>query len=159
MSLPEVSVVVVSYNQGVFLRQAIESVLHQTKHVEKTIIINNGSTDVTDSIAREYLDLYYPYIEYYQYTHNRGHHAAFNRGLELTKTEYVSFLDADDELDHTYFAKLLQQFSKSHSPAISYSNTLLFGPRERSAWLTFPNEWREKREAPTPFGILLTPNQ
>jgi glycosyltransferase involved in cell wall biosynthesis len=139
-----VTVVIVSYNQGLFLRQAIESVLRQTKHVDKTIIINNGSTDSTDTIAREYLELYFPYIEYYSYHHNRGQVAAYNRGLELTKTDYVVFLDADDELDHTYVAKILHQFSKDENAAICYSNTLLFGPREYSTWLAYPTEWRKK---------------
>ncbi|MFH0773321.1 MAG: glycosyltransferase family A protein, partial [bacterium] len=111
-----VTVVVVAYNHGAFLRQAIESVLHQTQHVDKTIIINNGSSDLTDVIAREYLDLYYPYIEYYSYTHNRGQLVAFNRGLELAKTDFTCFLDADDELDHTYIAKTIHAFSQdSHA--------------------------------------------
>ncbi|MCX6732965.1 MAG: glycosyltransferase family A protein [Candidatus Roizmanbacteria bacterium] len=139
-----VTVVIVSYNQGHFLRQAVESVLHQTKHVDKTIIINNGSTDTTDAIAREYLELYFPYIEYYSYHHNRGQIAAYNRGLDLSKTAFTTFLDADDELDHTYTAKMLHQFSLDPSAAIIYSNTLLFGPRERSSWLTYPEEWRKK---------------
>lgn len=139
-----VTVIIVSYNQGAFLRQAIESVLHQTLNVDKTIIINNGSTDNTDEIAKEYLALYYPYIHYYPYHHNRGQQFAFNKGLELATTEYVSFLDADDELDHTYMAKMLHGFSQDKSSAITYSNTLLFGPRERSAWLTYPSEWRKK---------------
>lgn len=144
MSSSHVTVVIVSFNQGAFLRQAIDSVLHQTLNVDKTIIINNGSTDKTDEIAKEYLSLYYPYIEYHPYQHNRGQLFAFNRGLELTTTDYVCFLDADDELDHTYIAKVLHGFSKDKSAAISYSNTLLFGPREKSAWLSFPPEWRKK---------------
>jgi glycosyltransferase involved in cell wall biosynthesis len=139
-----ITTVIVSYNHGSFLRQAIESVLHQTQHVDKTIIINNGSSDLTDVIAKEYLNLYFPYVEYHPYIHNRGQLSAFNRGLELTQTEYVCFLDADDEIDHTYVAKMLHSFAKDPTAAVTYSNTLLFGPREKSAWLTFPREWRKK---------------
>jgi len=141
---PSITVVIVGNNHGPFLRQAIESVLHQTQHVDKTILINNGSNDLTDLIAKEYLNLYYPYVEYYPYTHNRGQQTAFNRGLELTKTDYVCFLDADDELDHTYISKMIHAISQDTFAAISYSNTLLFGPREKSSWLTFPPEWRKK---------------
>lgn len=144
---PSLTIIIVSYNHAPFLRQAIESVLHQTQHVDKTIIINNGSTDETDSIAREYLELYYPYIEYYPYMHNRGQLMAFNRGLELAKSDYVCFLDADDELDHTYVAKMLHSVSQDKKAAIAYSNTNLFGPREKSAWLTYPPEWRRKEES------------
>lgn len=139
-----VTVVIVSYNQGAFLRQAIESVLHQTLNVDKTIIINNGSTDETDAIAQEYLSLYYPYIEYHPYHHNRGQLFAFNKGLELTDTEYVCFLDADDELDHTFVAKMSHALLSDKQAAIAYSNTLLFGPREKSAWLASLPEWRRK---------------
>ena len=126
------------------MRQAIESVLHQTQHVDKTIIINNGSTDLTDSIAREFLELYYPYIEYHPFTHNRGQCTAFNRGLELTKTQYVCFLDGDDELDRTYVSRMLHTLTANKTAAFAYSNTLIFGPRERSTWLTYPSEWRKK---------------
>lgn len=144
MSSSGVTVVVVSYNQGAYLRQAIESVLHQTMHVEKTIIINNGSTDNTNEIAKEYLSLYYPYIEYHPYHHNRGQLFAFNKGLELVDTQYSCFLDGDDELDHTYIAKLHTAFTTNKQEAIAYSDTLLFGPRERSAWLASPSGWRHK---------------
>jgi len=140
----QVTVVIVANNHGAFLRQALESVLHQTLHVDRTIIINNGSTDTTDTIAREYLDLYFPYIHYYPYIHNHGQLAAFNRGLELTNTEFVCFLDGDDEIDHTYCAKLLHTIQKDKQAAIAYCNTHVFGPREKSAWLTFPQEWRQK---------------
>ncbi len=145
MSSGDVTVVVVSYNQGIFLRQAIDSLLHQTKSVARIIIINNGSTDATDSIAREYISLYYPLIHYYEYQTNRGQLSAFNKGLFLSQTEYTAFLDADDELDHSYVTKHVKGLSKSPTAAIAYCDTLLFGRREKSAWLTFPYEWREKQ--------------
>ena len=144
MATSDVTVVIVSYNQGLYLRQAIESVLHQTLNADKTIIINNGSTDDTDKIAKEYLTLYYPYVEYHSFPHNRGQLFAFNKGLELAHSEYVCFLDADDELDHTYLAKTIHHFARNKKAAIVYSNTLLFGPREHFAWLTYPRAWRRK---------------
>ncbi len=142
--MSSLTVIIVAHNHGPYIRQAIESVLHQTYHVNKTIIINNGSSDLTELIAKEYLNLYFPYIEYHSFIHNRGQLAAFNKGLELSKTEYTCFLDADDELDHTYIAKMLTLGMKNPHPAIIYSNFLLFGPREKLAWLTYPTEWRRK---------------
>jgi len=139
-----VTAIVVAYNHGLFLRQALESILHQTKHVDKTIIINNGSTDNTEDIAKEYVDLYYPYIQNYSYKENRGQLTAFNRGLELSDTTYTCFLDGDDEIDHRYIALALHGFEKEKKAAVAYSNTVLFGPREYSAWLTYPKEWRKK---------------
>ncbi|MFH0772989.1 MAG: glycosyltransferase, partial [bacterium] len=74
----------------------------------------------------------------------RGQLVAFNRGLELAKTDFTCFLDADDELDHTYIAKTIHAFSQDSHAVVSYSNMLLFGPRDYSAWLTYPTEWRKK---------------
>jgi len=139
---PSITAVIVSYNHGVYLRQAIESILHQTLPIQKTLIINNGSTDFTEKIAREYVELYFPSVEYHSYAHNHGQRTAFNRGLDLAQTDYVFFLDADDELDHTYAAKVFHSFSKNQQAVLSYSDTLIFGARERSAWLDYPQAWR-----------------
>lgn len=141
---PDVTVIVVSYDQGIFLRQAIESVLHQTKHVEQIILIDNGSTDETAQIMRQYVELYYPLITSYSYVHNQGAQAAFNKGLEHAHGTYTCFLDADDELDHTYIARTVDALKKNKKAAVAYSNIHLFGPRDLSAYYTFPREWRRK---------------
>ncbi len=87
-----VSIITPVYNGEKYLRQAIESVLNQTYHHWELVIIDDGSTDNTDSIIKSYDD---PRIKY-TYQENRGQAAALNHGLNLALGDYVTTLDADD---------------------------------------------------------------
>ncbi len=104
MIKPTVSIVIPCYQQGSYLRQAIESVLGQTLANVETIVVNDGSTDNTDEIASEFADR----IRCIRQS-NRGLMAARNRAIREAAGEYILFLDADDmlhpqALEHQYSA-------------------------------------------------------
>lgn len=86
-----VSVVIPCYNQGRFLGEAIESVLHQSYRDFEIIVIDDGSTDSTRQVA-----LGQP-VRYFSQS-NQGLSAARNRGIREGQGEYFVFLDADDRL-------------------------------------------------------------
>jgi glycosyltransferase involved in cell wall biosynthesis len=88
---PLVSVVIPCYNQGRFLREAVESVRRQTYPRVEVIVVDDGSTDDTAAVADE---LRVRCIR----QENRGLAGARNRGLADSTGEYVVFLDADDRL-------------------------------------------------------------
>ena len=89
---PLVSIVIPCYNQGRFLAEAIESARRQAyPHIE-IVVVDDGSTDQTASIAQRYSG-----VTYIAQT-NSGAAAARNAGLEESRGEYVIFLDADDRL-------------------------------------------------------------
>jgi len=87
---PFVSVIVPAYNAENFLGEAIESILAQTYQSYEIIVVDDGSKDRT----REIVSLYPSVI--YVYQTNAGTAAARNRGVEVARGEYLSFLDADD---------------------------------------------------------------
>ena len=86
-----VSVVIPCFNQGHFLRSAIESVRRQHRPVIECIVVDDGSTDDTSAVATQ---LGATLIE----QRNKGLSAARNAGLFAARGEFVIFLDADDEL-------------------------------------------------------------
>lgn len=88
---PLVSTVIPSYNYAPFLRQAIESVLGQGYPNVEVLVVDDGSTDGSDEIAREYGDR----IRFFQQA-NQGVSAARNRGIQESRGSLVAFLDADD---------------------------------------------------------------
>jgi glycosyltransferase involved in cell wall biosynthesis len=90
---PLVSVIIPCYRQGRFLRMAVDSALAQTyPHVE-ILVINDGSDDDTDEVARGYGDR----IRYFSRT-NAGLCASRNLGMAEARGAYFKFLDADDHL-------------------------------------------------------------
>lgn len=91
------TVVVPAYNVERFLAQCIESLVHQTVIKHKVIIVNDGATDSTGSIAKKYAEKYPTLIRYVE-QNNKGLSAARNAGLALVDTPYVAFLDSDDWL-------------------------------------------------------------
>jgi len=88
---PLVSVVIPAYNCGAYVEEAVESALCQTYDALEVIVVDDGSTDAT----REKLSRFGDRIRVI-HQENRGSSSARNRGLELSRGEFVAFLDADD---------------------------------------------------------------
>lgn len=89
---PLVSVIVTCYNYGQYLKTCLESILSQTYPNIEQILINDGSTDNSLAIAKEF-----PSVQIHT-TQRVGVSAARNIGVQLSKGEFVVFVDADDYL-------------------------------------------------------------
>ena len=90
-SVPLVSVVIPSFNSAHTLGQTLDSVLaQQYPHIE-TIVVDDGSTDATETVVRQYGDR----VCYIRQA-NGGLASARNAGLTQTRGAYVALLDADD---------------------------------------------------------------
>ena len=93
---PFISVVIPAYNAEQFLDETLESVLSQTYENWECIIVNDGSTDNTESIAKKWCER----DSRFRLTikENGGLSSARNWGIKESKAEYIAFLDADDIL-------------------------------------------------------------
>jgi glycosyltransferase involved in cell wall biosynthesis len=88
----KVSVILPTYNYAHYIEEAVESVLHQTFSDFELIIVDDGSTDDTQSVLSRIDD---PRIQIVS-TPNRGLCAACNEGLDRARGEFIAFLGADD---------------------------------------------------------------
>lgn len=86
-----VTVVIPAWNAEAWIERALDSVLGQTRPPDELIVVNDGSTDGTESLVRTYGD---PVRLLSQ--ENRGLSAARNVGIEVARGRWVAFLDADD---------------------------------------------------------------
>jgi len=89
--MPQVSVIIPTYNRERFVSKAIDSILHQSFTDYEIIVIDDGSTDGTQNVLKPYMNL----IRYI-YQDNRGVSAARNRGVQESRGELLAFLDSDD---------------------------------------------------------------
>jgi len=112
-----ISVIIPVYNAEKYLRQCLDSVLHQTYVKLQVICVDDGSTDGSLFILDEYrsLDKRVEVI----HKENGGVSSARNLGLDLAKGEYTAFVDADDLIDKDYFEGLLQPFKDDTKTDIS----------------------------------------
>lgn len=92
MNGPLVSVIVAAYNAERYLGAALESLFAQDYEPFETIVIDDGSEDGTETVARSF-----PGVAYLR-QENSGPAAARNNGLSRAQGEFVAILDSDDLL-------------------------------------------------------------
>ena len=93
MNVPAVSVILPAYNCEKFIGKAIESVLQQTFTDFELIIINDGSTDTTESVIHEFND---QRITYLKNSKNQGLIYTLNKAIAHANGNYIARMDADD---------------------------------------------------------------
>lgn len=108
-----VSVIIPAYNCERYLGEAIESVLSQDHRPLELIVVNDGSTDNTETIAGRYGDRII-----YIGQENRGPAAARNRGLQISRGEVIGFLDADDLWSENKLSLQLTRLAEDRSVEI-----------------------------------------
>src|SRR5207245_77302 len=96
-NLPLVSVIIVNYNYGRFLKQATDSVFEQTYPNIECIIVDNASTDCSIGVLLD-ISREYPSARIVRRKDPGGQSLASKEGFEASSGEYVVFLDADDYL-------------------------------------------------------------
>ncbi len=114
-----VSIIMPSYNTGVYIAETIESVLSQTYQNWELLIVDDCSTDETDEIVKGFLSD--ERIQYLKNEENSG--AAFSRNIALraAKGKWIAFLDSDDLWMPEKLEKQIK-FMKNNGYSFSYTN-------------------------------------
>ena len=100
-----VSVVIPVFNTAPYLRECLDSVLSQTLTDFEAICVDDGSSDNSLSILREY-EAKDPRIKVVAFPSNRGLCEARNYGIDNAAGDYIYLLDSDDWMDETYLEEL-----------------------------------------------------
>lgn len=110
MMPPLVSVIIPSYNHGRFIGRALQCLLAQTYAHWEAIVVDNHSTDDTDSVLKLFSD---PRIRV-EKIHNQGIIAVSrNQGIRAARGEWIAFLDSDDWWTAEKLARCLQEESRA----------------------------------------------
>lgn len=95
---PLVSIIMIFLNEERFIEEAIASILHQSYTDWELWLVDDGSTDRSTAIAKQYARQYHHQIYYLDHNNhqNQGMSASRNLGINQAKGKYIGFLDADD---------------------------------------------------------------
>ncbi|WP_305862931.1 glycosyltransferase family 2 protein [Helicobacter cholecystus] len=100
-----ISIIVPIYNVAPFLKECLDSVIHQSYKNLQIILINDGSTDESEQIAREYLsDCRVELVT----AENGGLSRARNLGLQRARGSYIYFIDSDDYIDLSFIEEMVR---------------------------------------------------
>lgn len=94
MNFEKISIIIVTYNNANYIEKCVESALNQTYQNIEVIVVDDGSTDETESILKKYQNK----IKIYKKV-NEGVASARNLGIKVCNTKYFMFLDSDDYLE------------------------------------------------------------
>lgn len=129
---PKISIIMGIYNCAGTLPQAIDSIIQQTYTDWNLILCDDGSTDDTYMVARQYCDRLPNKILLLKNDKNRGLNFTLNRCLEVAKGEYIARMDGDDLCEPNRFAMEVSVLESEPDIAIVSTDMAYFD--EKGVW-------------------------
>lgn len=123
-----VSIIVPFYNPGENMIKCLDSLVKQTYQNIEIILIDDGSTDCSLDIARQYAESDDRIILEKQ--KNQGVSRARNRGIEIAKGDYFSFIDSDDYLELDTYEYLLKLLEEKQVDVVNYEHYITYPDKE-----------------------------
>lgn len=120
MNNPSVTVVIPLYNHERYIQSAIESALAQTYRAHELVVVDDGSTDRSPSLAKSFG----PAIKYIR-KENAGCASAFNVGVREARGQWIAWLSSDDRWLPRKLELQISALARSGSPVLSYSDDYL----------------------------------
>lgn len=152
-SVQKVSVIIPTYNRASSIGNSIQSVLNQTWQNYEIIVVDDGSTDNTRQVVDSFTDKRVRYICMEQ---NGGASRARNMGISLAESEFVAFLDSDDEWMPEKLEKQMQVMLQA-SEKVGLVYCRMRGTKKDGTTLICPELWRpvEKLQGHILFSLLV----
>ncbi len=121
---PAVSIIIPNYNTAEFIAETLDSVLAQTFTDYEIIVINDAAPDTEQ--LKKVLENYYDKIIFIDKFENTGTSATRNFASEMTRGDFLCFLDADDIWQPTFLEELFN-FLHQNNFDLVYADTEMFG--------------------------------
>lgn len=106
---PLISVIIPVYNGEKYLKECIEMMLNQSYKSLEIIVVNDGSTDESKKIAKQYP------VKLITLPVNRGLSVARNTGIDAAQGDYVHFMDVDDALNADFYKELAAAVAETNA--------------------------------------------
>ena len=119
-----VSIIVPVYNVAPYLKKCISSILEQSYKRIELILVDDGSTDGSQSICDEYAKTDSRVVSLHK--SNGGQASARNMGLDVAKGDYISFVDSDDWIHENMIEKLIDVAYSTNADIVSCGAFFVF---------------------------------
>ena len=113
--IDNISVIIPTYNRYTLLKRAITSLYAQTYPLQEIIVVDDGSTDNTKDIVKDFPEIIYIFQQ------NKGVSAARNAGIQKAKNAWIAFLDSDDTWHREKLQKQVDFHKKNPDILMSYT--------------------------------------
>ena len=135
MNTALVSIIIPSYNHAQFLKERLDSILGQTYQDFELIILDDASTDGSETILKKYKD--HPKVSHYLINEeNSGNPSIqWKKGLELAKGEFIWIAESDDFCDLNF---LETQIENLDTVDVSVARTIVFSKKEKRREIQHP---------------------
>lgn len=143
MKKPLVSILIPAYNADAWISETLRSALAQTWESTEIIVVDDGSTDRTLAVARDFECNHLRVVT----QENQGAAATRNKALSLSRGDYIQYLDADDLIGPEKIAKQLEASGQSQN-----ERTLLSG-----SWGNFMYRYNQTKFIPSALWCDLSP--
>jgi len=143
-----ISVIIPVYNGAPYLGEALASVLAQTRSPLEVIVVDDGSTDASASVARQFP------VRYVWQTHD-GASAARNQGIALAQGSFFAFLDADDVWMPEKLAQQIESFAAQPNLEAVFGQMEQFVSQDSADTMPSARFAREVRDSYAPGTMLI----
>ena len=129
--MSKVSIIVPFYNVEKYIEKCLNSLVNQTLNEIEIILVNDGSKDNSDKIAKQFQEKYPSKIKYYEKP-NGGLGDARNFGINYATGEYIAFLDSDDYVESTMYEEMYNTAKQENADMV-----------ECDFWWEYPNKKKQ----------------
>lgn len=133
----DITVVTPAYNRAHLIGRALDSVFAQQVPPAQVIVVDDASTDGTPEVVRQWAAEHRLPVTVDALSSNHGPAFARNRGIELADTEFVAFLDSDDEYLPNTLLRLVRPLLTLSAAVLSFSDATVVTPSRRKAHALF----------------------
>ncbi len=124
-----IAVVIPAYNRELYICEALDSVIAQTRLPEQIVVVDDGSSDDTTEVVLQWKHKYPGELNLLHQS-NRGVSAARNTGIRHSTADLIAFLDADDLLSTHHLARLEVAFKYYPELLLCFGNTVHFDAQD-----------------------------
>lgn len=126
---PLVSIIVPTYNVERYVEECIESLLNQTYSNIEIIVFDDGSTDATVYLLKQYKDK----IQLIANSNNKGQGARRNEGMKLAQGKYIYFVDSDDWIEPETVEAAVTQLEKTQAELVRFNGLSFYDANAETA--------------------------